>query len=57
MESFVSSIVTEVSSTSIAFITSVVTGFWGTILSVLFVGFMISLFWWLARKVFGHRGL
>lgn len=49
MESFVSTIVTDVSTTSVAFIQSVVTNYWGTILSVSFVMFMVGIFWRMAK--------
>ena len=49
MESWVADIVTDVSTTSVAFVQSVVTNYWGTILSVAFVLFMIGLFWRMAK--------
>lgn len=38
----------------VSFITSVVTQYWGTILSVLFVMGMIGLFWNLGRMIVGR---
>lgn len=55
MSDFVATIVDDVATSSVAFLEAGITGYWTVILSVLFVGFMISLFWWLARKLFGHR--
>lgn len=55
METFVSDIVTDISTTSVGFIQEVITGYWGTILSVMFVGTMIGLFWFLAKRLVGGR--
>jgi len=55
MEPFVNELVTEVATTSVQFLDEVVDTYWLTILSVLFVGFMIGLFWRLAYKIFGRR--
>lgn len=49
MQSFVETIITEVSSTTVGFITDVVTTYWGTILSISFVLFLIGLFWRLGK--------
>lgn len=45
METFVTTIITDVSSTTVAFMTDVITTYWGTILSISFVLFLIGLFW------------
>lgn len=55
MPSFVSSIVTEVTSTTQAFLLEIFSTYWLTILGVIFVGGMIGLFWGLAHKIFGKR--
>jgi len=57
MSDFVATLVDDVATTSVAFMEAAITDYWTVILSVLFVGFMISLFWWLARKLFGHKQL
>jgi len=49
MESFVSTLVTDMSSTSVAFLSTVVTSYWGIILSIGFVGFIMYKFLRLAR--------
>lgn len=54
MESFVANIVTDISSTSVAFVQDVITGYWGTILSILFVGTIIGLFWRMGRRATGR---
>ena len=54
MPSFVASLVADVSSTSIAFLTAVITNYWAIILSAGFVGGMIALFWRLGHKVTGR---
>lgn len=55
MESFVSTVVTDISTTSVAFVQQVVGNYWGTILSVLFVAGMIGLFWRLGKRVVAGR--
>jgi len=54
MPTFVDELITDVSSTSVAFLSDVASNYWLTILGVLFVGFMIGLFWKLAHKIFGR---
>lgn len=55
MDSFVTSIVSKATGEMEDLVGYVVDGYWGTIFSILFVGFVIGLAWWAARKVFGHK--
>lgn len=55
METFVADIVADISTTSVSFVQSAITSYWGTILSVLFVSGMIGLFWRLGKRVVGGR--
>jgi len=57
MEGFVGELVEKAIAAATGFMSSAINDYWTVILSVLFVGFMISLFWWLARKLFGHKQL
>jgi len=55
MSAFVAELTASVSGNAVTFLKAVVSDYWLTILSVLFVGFMIALFWRLAYKIFGAR--
>jgi len=55
MPDFVSTIITDVSSSSVAFLSGVISGYWLTILGIFFVGAMIAMFWRLAHRVTGRR--
>jgi len=57
MEGFVGELTEHATAEATDFMSAAITDYWTVILSVLFVGFMISLFWWLARKLFGHKQL
>lgn len=55
MDSFVSTIVASSTSQMQTLVEEVIDTYWVTIFSILFVGFVIGLAWWAARKVFGHK--
>lgn len=55
MPSFVATLVADVTSTTVSFLTTVISSYWLTILGVVFVGAMISLFWRFAHRVTGRR--
>jgi len=55
--SFVGELTDRATTEGTDFMSTAITEYWTVILSVLFVGFMIGLFWWLARKLFGHKQL
>lgn len=54
MPAFVATLVGNVTTESVAFLTEVINSYWLTILGVVFVGFMIGLFWRLAHRITGR---
>ena len=49
MEAFVGTIVTSAQTVTVNFLSSAITSYWGIILSITFVMFMIGMFWKLGK--------